>query len=1294
MQIHFSLPIFAGLLSLMASSCPAEDWPMWRCDAGRTAASEEKLPAELSLEWERRYSPREQVWDDPLNHDLMTYDRLFEPVVAGDRMFIGFNDSDKVVALDLATGRELWTFFAEGPVRLAPVVWRGKVYFASDDGNLYCVSADDGRELWSFRGGPSARKALGNGRLISAWPARGGPVVRDGRVYFAASIWPFMGTFVCALDAEDGRVVWVNDSTGAQFIKQPHGAPSFAGVAPQGALVAAKDLLLVPGGRSVPAAFDRETGELKYFRLSEGGKGNGGSFVAAGESTFYVHTRGRGVRTYDLKSGALSKSTCNEPVITRDEIYSAAATDQGNPLVRALGTGDTIHWELKADASGDLIKAGDHLYAAGKAALTSIALPQGAAGPRIEWSQPVEGDIRRLLAANGKLIAVTLDGRIRVYGGGGAQPPIEAKTVSTLNPSPAAQAMAQRLFKECDSTAGHVLCYDSVDLDLIDALIAGSTMKIAIIESDAAKLGALRRRFDASGHQGTRVSVHQGDPASFLAPPYIAHLTIAPRTPDARSLKLIHASVRPYGGVIYFPGQADGALKGMVAEAGLEQVAVREFAGHLLVAREGALPGSADWSHQYGDIGNTVKSDDSLVKAPLGLLWFGGNSNLDVLPRHGHGPPEQVVGGRLFIEGMNSLSARDVYTGRLLWKSDFEDLGTFGIYYNETYADTPLSTAYNQKHIPGANGRGTNFVATQDAIYVAVHGACQTLDARTGALRKTIPLRDDATRADWGFIGVYEDILLGGDGFAQYSLKLGSDPKTKASPIEDYSASDGLVAFDRHSGKLLWRVKARHSFLHNGIVAGNGRVYCLDKLAAGAETLLQRRGADVPANYRIVALDARTGGVLWEKEENLFGTWLGYSKQHDILLQAGAKAKDRLPGEAGDGMIAYRGSNGRTLWQDLKSKYTGPCILHNSLIFTGANSYDSSSGVTNLDDGTPHLVRNPLTGAMEPWRISRAYGCNTMIASENLLTFRSGAAGYYDLETMSGTGNLGGFKSGCTSNLVVANGVLNAPDYTRTCTCAYQNQTSLALVHMPAMDMWTYSQFGLDGAEGERVRRVGINFGAPGDRRGGDGTLWLDYPDTGAGVSPGVGVTIAGEQAAYFRHHSSRITGGELPWVGASGIVNPDAIIISPTLTKPVMKKPAPSKEKDEDDETPAGPRSKKPAAKAGVAAEAKAPRPTVRPSLPATPYTVRLYFAEPDELAAGQRIFTVALQDKPVLEDFDVVRAAGGNSRVVVREFSNVIIKDDLTIRFSTAAGASHGPVICGVELIAELAAADAAQK
>ncbi len=123
---------------------------------------------------------------------------------------------------------------------------------------------------------------------VAAW---GGPVVSDdGKVYFAASIWPFMGTYIWCLDAASGDIAWVNDSTATQYIKQPHSAPSFAGVCPQGGLVVVGDYLLVPGGRSVPHA-DRNTGELRHFLLNEGGKGNGGSLVLGRGSEFYVHTR-------------------------------------------------------------------------------------------------------------------------------------------------------------------------------------------------------------------------------------------------------------------------------------------------------------------------------------------------------------------------------------------------------------------------------------------------------------------------------------------------------------------------------------------------------------------------------------------------------------------------------------------------------------------------------------------------------------------------------------------------------------------------------------------------------------------------------------------------------------------------------------------------------------------------------------------------------------------------------------------------------------------------------------------
>ena len=1301
MSINFQLPRWVGLLALLLTGpALAADWPMWRFDAQRSAASPEVLPAQLHLQWTRKYAPRVQVWDDPLNHDLMPYDRIFEPVVLGERVFLSFNDADKVVALDLRTGKELWAFYTDGPVRFAPVAWQDKVLFTSDDGLLYCVNAGDGQLLWKFRGGPSERKVLGNQRVISAWPARGGPVVRDGRVYFAASIWPFMGTFIYSLEATTGRVLWVNDSTGSQFIKQPHSAPSFAGVAPQGALAATRDVLLVPGGRSVPAAFDRHTGAFLHFQISTVGKGNGGSFVAASDTEYFVHTRQRGVRNYELKSGKSGKFTGNEPVLDGPVVYSYVTNKSGSVL--QAGTGTNVTWQFKADASGDLIKAGRQLYAAGTNAVRAIELPSGLRGARVSWSHPLPGGTQRLLAANGMLLAVTLDGRILAFGAEKTKPvTLPDKPVA---PKPAAPAVAQAkaMLAAADVKDGYALGFGVNDGALLEALVLNSKLRLVAVDPDAAKVDLLRRRFDAAGLYGKRVTLHVGDPVKFKAPPYLANLIVVGESfvPELRNSAVLRAafdSLRPYGGMMWLPvaGEAQAEFQRLITESKLEQAKVQAADTHLLLTRAGPLPNAADWTHQYGDIGNTVKSDDARVRAPLGLLWFGGNSNLDVLPRHGHGPPEQVVGGRMILQGMDSFSARDVYTGRLLWKTEFTNLGTFGIYFDKSYTNTPLSTAYNQKHIPGANGRGANYVATEDAVYVAVGSACQVLDARTGKLRQTIALPVSPAGqvpGEWAFIGLYEDVLLGGDGFANYTQKLGGGlPKTNT--IEDFSASAGLAAFDRHSGKLLWRVPARHSFLHNGIVAGNGRLYALDKLPKSAEDKLKRRGVPVPEDYAITALDVRTGQPVWAATTNIFGTWLSYSREHDVLLLAGAKASDRLKDEVGEGMTAYRGTNGAVRWQDLQRKYTGPCILHHELILTSANSYQASSGAFNLLNGKPHLVANPLTGKLEPWRVSRAYGCNNIVASENLLTFRSGSAGFYDLLSQSGTASLGGFKSGCTANLVVANGVLNAPDYTRTCTCAYQNQTSLALVHMPEMEMWAYSQFGLDGQEGDRIARIGINFGAPGDRRAEDGTLWLEYPSVG-GDSPGLPITVTGKGTnSYYRRHASQFSGlggGVLPWVASSGLRDCETITIAPELVRPKPAKPARTKEDDEDEgrdllKTGAlldllEKRATNSLA-ASVPVKPAPPRPPPAPS----PYTVRLHFAEPDELPPGQRVFDVALQGRPVLERFDIARVAGGQRGGVVREFTGIVIAKDLKITFTRAPGAKAGPVLSGVELIAE---------
>ena len=123
-----------------------------------------------------------------------------------------------LTAINIETGDPVWRYYSDGPIRLAPVIADGRVYFGSDDGFLYCLTAKDGKLLWKIFGAPAERgqrRHLGNNRLISFWPVRGGPVVDDGIVYFGAGIWPTMGVFVHAANVETGEILWTNGNSNA-----------------------------------------------------------------------------------------------------------------------------------------------------------------------------------------------------------------------------------------------------------------------------------------------------------------------------------------------------------------------------------------------------------------------------------------------------------------------------------------------------------------------------------------------------------------------------------------------------------------------------------------------------------------------------------------------------------------------------------------------------------------------------------------------------------------------------------------------------------------------------------------------------------------------------------------------------------------------------------------------------------------------------------------------------------------------------------------------------------------------
>ncbi len=1181
------------------------------------------LSGSMHLLWQRQEPPLEPTWPD---QPRFTNDVAPRPIVVGSTVLLTSSKHDWVQAVDAFTGQLRWRCVVEGPVRFAPTVWKDRVYFVADDGYLYCVGLDDGELLWKVRGGPSDRRILGNERLICTWPARGAPVVAPEKsggatVYFAAGIWPFMGIFLHAVDARTGESIWCNSGDGSDFIKQPHQTDAFAGLAPSGSIVVIGDRLLVPGGRSIVACYDRHTGQRLHYRLADVSKLAGGPDVLAASDVYF-----NGGGAFDLINGNFL-GTCGNPY-----------TIQGQTLFSILGTNCRIFDldrrppyepdpESVPDASGKkpkkkdrfnenwlgeplasvrvprsttLLAAHGRLYGAGPGTVYAVELASEEA-PRVIWKAPIDGTPIHLAAGDEQLVVSTREGNIYAFG----LPRVAPKRYPRrVEPLPTASKEIDERTKKILATVnifdGYALFYGA-DVESVEALLRESNLRLLILESRRDRARRLREQLHRADLDSKRVSVIQAAFHEAELPAYLASLVLAD---GMVNFDAVWHTLRPYGGTACWTATSPmrTALRAWVeTRSADESVALEERNGLLLLRRKGELSGAANWTHQHADAANTRVSRDARVKAPLGILWFGGPGNDPILPRHGHGPVPQVSEGRLFIEGADLLRAIDIYTGRLLWEARLPGLGA--IYDNTA-------------HQPGANAAGSNYVSTPEGIFVAYQDTCLRLDPATGKELERFqlpPLFGESRPPKWSFVTGADQYLIGGAGPVVTSAT--DKTKKQKGPPPAPSASKRLTVLDRSTGRQ-FSIEAEHGFRHNAICVGNGRLYAID-LPQMIEVKKARK-SDTPDKAtkvekrrdsgRLVAYELATGKLLWSLDKNIFGTWLSYSTKHDVLVEAGLMSRDTLNDEPA-GMAAYRGQDGSFLWRN--KDYFGPALIHGDRVLKGGDSRAGSGTACELLTGKPIRVPDPITGEPIEWRWVRTYGCNTPAASEHLVLFRSGAAGFYDLANEGGTGNIGGFRSSCTFNMIPAGGILTVPDYTRTCICSYQNQCSIALIHAPETELWTFTTSRpITGV----VRRLGVNLGAPGSRRADDGTLWIDYPQVG-GPSPKLSVKSIPARPTVFRLHSSQVEGKGLKWVAGYGCRGLSSLTVDLGNDKGRTRR-----------------------------------------------YTVALTFLEPDGVNKEARLFDVALQGKTVLTRLDVVAEAGGPRRPLVRTFE-VDIERELTI-------------------------------
>jgi len=984
-----------AMLCFMTASGFA-DWPMYRGDAGRTASTKEPLPDHLAVAWVHHaaHAPM-PAWP---RSDRMMFDRVNQPVAVGGTVYFGSSADGKVYALDAKTGLTKWTYYTDGPIRFAPVVWQDRLLVASDDGNLYCLRAADGRLLWRRRGGPSDDMLLGNERMISRWPARGGPVVVDGTVYFGAGIWPSDGIFLYALDAETGKVRWLNDRSGNIEMPQPHGgAIARSGIAAQGYLAAGESRLFVPTGRAVPAAFGLQNGEFVYFRLQRYGHAGGSPILVSGPAFInrgIAFSRDSGKLVERLSSGAIAAVGDvvyhgTENRVTAYQWIEKEKPDRKGRRVRVPALKQL--WSVaKVPAGTALIATGNCLVSSGGSRLCRIDLDKKTA----VWSHQADGDVRGLAASEGRLYAATEAGSLLCFAAHVEGNPQNYYSQPTTNPygdNQLAIEAAQQLIALTGVSEGYCVDLGCGNGALAYELAKRTNLTIVAIDDDPDMVREARQRLDAAGMLGTRVTVRRGDPLNSPYPDYCADLVVSGRSVQVGADNVLADEVlriaRPYGGT-----------------------ACLGIPGAMFKLVRGPLAGAGQWTHQYADPGGSCCSADRLVQGTLGMLWFR-DVDFDMPQRHGRGPAPLVVQGRMIVEGLDGLCAVSAYNGRELWR----------------YKLDGVLQPYNGDQLLGTAGTNSNFCATKRAVYVRQDDHCLRIDLETGKKLAEFPAPKTAEgkSAAWGFIAVEGNTLFGSLVDADYLVKWRYHRGDMSRLLTE---SLRLFAMDATTGRLKWTYDAKHSIRHNAIAVGPRRVYLIDRPQAKRDRLQatpdDEKTAQPPG--RLLALDARTGRVEWQSDKEIFGTLLALSNRYDALTMAYQPTGFRLPSEVGGRIAVFRASDGKPLWSKA-AHYASRPVVNDRTIFAQGGAWDL------------------LTGDERPFPFKRSYGCGILAGGANVMVYRSATLGYFDLTADRGNTDYGGLRPGCWINAIPAAGLVLVPDATAGCQCSYLNKSWVAL---------------------------------------------------------------------------------------------------------------------------------------------------------------------------------------------------------------------------------------------------------
>ena len=1084
---------FVGTL---AAFVQAADWPTYRHDVARSGITAEGVSPPLAPVWvfRARHAPQ-PAWGDPkigpveniLELRRRHFDDVFQPVVEGDAVFFGSSANHKVYCLDAATGAIRWTTITGGPVRLAPTLVDGRAYLAADDGFVYCLDARQGQVIWKLRAAPEDRRVLGHGKMISLWPSRTGVLVDGGLAYFGVGIFPAERVYLYAAKADDGSLVWTNDTAG----ERPQSR-----VSPQGYLLASPSTLYAPMGRVSPAAFDRRDGRLLFE--SSLGKNVGGTYALLAGG--HVYTGTEEMVAFDQQSRDLFASfPARKMIVTDQRFYMATDTH----LIAMDRQSKATLWKTPSACAEELILAADVLFAGGEDRVMAVAADSG----KTLWFGDVVGAAKGLAVAGGRLLVSTDKGLIYSFA---PQAPAGAATITepaVENPFAGAPhgdlfaRAADAILEETDIKRGFCLVYGCETGQLAWELARRTELMIYAVSPDADKVQAARAALDAAGLHGSRVSVEQWPLDNLPYSDYFANLIVSEtailsgRWPGDPAD--VARMVKPLGGTLMI-GQPDSPPAGaapLSVEAARQWLNQPALAGGQLIERggvwvrfvRGPLDGGGNWTHLYANAGNTACGDDQLVQPPLGVLWFGSPGPGDMPNRHVRAAGPLAYGSRLFVQGEHVLMAYDIYNGVCLWRRE-------------------LPGAYR----PNASHDGSNLAVCGKGLLVAVADRCLLVDVESGeTIREfSAPPPTPGNYRRWGYVCTDGRMLYG----------------TRAAGA---GQSNALFAVELDSGEQRWMLDDKHIF-HNTIAMSDEFVFVVSSKVTDQQreqVLAERRAAiaGLPESARppaeaalanivvrqVMCLNKGNGHVVWQHALDLTdcGNTPAAMYHDGVLVLFGVYLDGHFwqqffAGEfAGRRVTVLAGDDGRQLWSEQIGYRVRPLIVGDTL--------HAEPWAFDLKTGAARRRVHPVTGREERWQFARpGHHCGVPSAAPKTMFFRSWNLGYYDLDGDYGTVHFGAQRPGCWINFVPVGGVAVMSEASTGCMCDFPNQGTVAF--QPVRENKAWAWYSAPGPA-TPVRELALNLGAPGDRRDSSGKLWLAYPRPGGSLV----LALEGDAAFY-----------------------------------------------------------------------------------------------------------------------------------------------------------------------------------